>query len=251
MRLWERDGVQHLSLNPFGSYYGQQLDYTYMGGNGIGTEFARLGSAALRPNGPSFNGQVQRFSLLLAPYAGDKPPSSPQDDAAAFFYPCGAVYLRTPSGVDAVLPDDIRDLVTAKVKERQVMSMAPLLPPTAFLANPSDMAADVVWDEPGDGRITDYAVRYRRAAEDPWHIHTVSSAHRLHVPSLENGARYVLQLRAVGHGRDSVWTHPVECVPGPEQKRGSALTFMRGVSGGTLLRLAYHGLRHGWRTRGR
>jgi hypothetical protein len=250
MRLHELDSMQHLSLNPFGSYYGPQLDYTHMGGNGIGTEFARLGSAALKPNGPSFNGQVERFSLLLAPYAGDKPPSRLQDDAAAFFYPCGAVYLKTPSGLDAVLPDDIRDLIAAKEKERWTMSTAALPPPRAFLANPSDTAADVVWDEPDDDRITGYEMRWHKVGQAQWQTEVMSKVHRLHIPNLENRVRYAFQMRAVGQGRESAWTEPVHCVPGPERKRGSALTFLKGVSMRTLLRLGYHSLLHGWRTKG-
>jgi len=250
MRLREQDGMQHLSLNPFGSYYGRQLDYSHMGGNGVGTELARLGSAALKPNGPSFNGQVERFSLLLAPYAGNEPPSTLQDDAEAFFYPCGVVYLRTPPGVEAVLPDELHDLIAARKKEQRMMSTAVLPPPTAFLANASDAAADLVWDPPADERIAGYELRWRRAGEEQWRARTIPAGHRVHIPGLENGAHYTFQLRAVGQGRESAWTEPVQCVPGPELKRGSALTFLKGVSPPTLLRLVYYSLLHGWRTRG-
>ena len=75
MRLRERDGRQVVSLNPFGSYHGRQLAYDHLGGNGVGTAFTTLGSSALRPSAPSYNGEAERFSLLLAPYLGDAPPA--------------------------------------------------------------------------------------------------------------------------------------------------------------------------------
>jgi hypothetical protein len=37
MRLREKDDRQVISLNPFGSYYGKQFDYSHLGGNGNGT----------------------------------------------------------------------------------------------------------------------------------------------------------------------------------------------------------------------
>lgn len=249
MRLREQDGTQHLCLNPFGSYYGPQLDYTHMGGNGIGTEFARLGSAALKPNGPSFNGQLQRFSLLLAPYFGDRPPQSLERDAAAFFYPCGIVYLQTPTDTDAVVPEDIRALMASKRRAERMKSTAPLASPTAFLANPSNAAADLVWDAPADDRVTGYEVRWRKMSEQPWQTQSIPLVKRWHIADLENGQRYLFQIRAKAQGCESAWTQEVHCVPGPERKRGSALTFMKGVSLRTLLRLAYDGLRHGWITR--
>jgi hypothetical protein len=244
MRLREADGVQHLSLNPFGSYYGQQLDYSHLGGTGVGTELTIAGSSALRPNGPSFNGQTQRFSLLLAPYAGDQPPLALQTDAAAFFYPFGVIYLKTPSGVEAVVPDDVRRLIADKEREARLMSTAPLPPPTAFLANPSDGAVDLVWDPPQDERVTGYEVRWRKAEAGQWQTERIAPAHRWHLPNLENGERYPFQIRALGQDMESEWTEEAECVPGPV-KPASLLSAASGASPWTLLKLIYYGLLHG------
>jgi hypothetical protein len=249
MRLREREGIQHLSLNPFGSYFGKQLDYSHLGGNGTGTELATVASGSLRPNGPSFNGHVVRFSLLLVPYLGDEPPDEIQDDAEAFFYPCGVIYLRTPAGIDAVVPDDIRALVAAKERKQQAKSSAPLPPPTALLANPSHQALDLVWDPPRDDRVTGYELRWRRVEADQWQSQIIPHDNRFQVPSLENGARYVFQMRALAESRESQWTDIAQGVPGPVSKAVSPFAALSGASIRTLLKVIYYGLVHGWTTR--
>ena len=85
MRLWEEAGQQRLMVDPFGSLYGPLPDYTHLSATGLGTAFAVLGSSSLRPNGPSYNGEREHFSLLLAPYAGDRPPEALTRDAGVFF----------------------------------------------------------------------------------------------------------------------------------------------------------------------
>ena len=248
MRLREAAGVQHLSLNPFGSYFGRQLDYSHLGGNGVGSELATAASSALRPNGPSFNGQSQRFSLLLAPYAGDEPPATLQDDAAAFFYPFGVLYLQTPPGIAAVVPDDVRRLIAAKERAACLASTAPLPPPTAFLANAEDAAADLVWDPPRDERAVGYEVRWRQAEAGEWQTAKIAPANRWHVANLENGKRYVFQLRALAQGRESAWTPEARCLPRPV-KVASLVSGASGVSPRTMLRLVYYSLRHALTTR--
>ncbi len=117
MRLREQDGQQSISLNPFGSYYGRQLDYSHLGGNGNGTVIMQAFSGALQPNGPSFNGETLSFSLLLAPYEGDEPPQELQDLAAAHFYPPGAIVHAALPEMKAVTPRDI-ELFIVSEKER-------------------------------------------------------------------------------------------------------------------------------------
>ena len=248
MRLRERDRIQHLSLNPFGSYFGRQLDYSHLGGNGTGAELATVASGSLKPNGPSFNGQALRFSLLLAPYAGDEPPDQVQQDAEAFFYPCGVIYLTTPTGVAAAVPEDMRALIAARQREEQLASSAPLPAPTAFLANPSDGAVDLVWDPPRDDRVTGYEVRWREG-EGGWLVRVVGLANRFEIPGLQNGVRYGFQMRALAEGRASAWTEEITCVPGPVSKPVSLFASLSGASLRTILKVVYCGLLHGWTTR--
>jgi len=250
MRLYEKSGVQHLSLNPFGSYYGKPLDYTHLGGNGLGAELAAQVSGALRPNAPSFNGQRVRFSLLLAPYAGDEPPVELQRVAAAFFYPYGVIYLRTPPGVDALLSDDVRALIAARQRQARLLSTSPLPPPTAFLASPSDGVVHLVWDPPRDERITSYEVRWRphHRQDIPWQTQTIPSGHRAHITGLSNGVRYRFQVCALAAGRPSAWTPEAECCPGPVPTV-PLFSAASGISLRTLLKIVYYGLVHGLTTR--
>lgn len=79
-----------IRLNPFGSYHGRQLPYPTRH-SGLGRLAAVLGAPTLDPQAPSYNGRVQHFRLLVAPYAGDAPPEDVQDDALAFAYPPAVV----------------------------------------------------------------------------------------------------------------------------------------------------------------
>ncbi len=214
MRLREHEGVQRLWLNPFGSYHGRQPDYRHLGGNGLGAGFTLAASGSLRPNGPSFNGQRLAFSLLLAPYRGDEPPSQLQADALAHFYPAGAIYHLTPPGVQAIVPADLERIVAADVQERQQHTPAPLPVPDGLLANPAAGAVDLVWEPCPDVRLTGYEVRWREAGSPEWHSQPVPSGHRCQVASLRDGRRYCFRVRARAGDRSSAWTAEVKVVPG-------------------------------------
>jgi len=96
MRLKEIDGIQNIFINPFGTYYGKQLDYSHLSENDVGVEVATAVAPFLNSTAPSFNGGTLNFALMLAPYEGDKPPKSIQNDAMDFFHPSGIIYLKTP-----------------------------------------------------------------------------------------------------------------------------------------------------------
>ena len=216
MRLRERDGKQRVGLNPFGSYYGRQLDYRHLGGNGLGAEFTAAVSGSLRPNGPSFNGQLLAFSLMLAPYHGDEPPVQLQADALAHFYPPGVVYTRTPEGVEALLPEDLRCVIEEDQaeKRREALRGLPLPPPEALATNPTAGAVDLVWVPPRDERITGYEVRVREAGDDGWQNTPIAVGARWQAGGLQDGVRYAFQVRAIAPGLVSRWTEEVEVVPG-------------------------------------
>ncbi len=248
MRLRERDGLQHLSLNPFGSYYGRQLDYRHLGGTGVGAELTTAVSGSLRPNGPSYNGQRQRFSLLLAPYPGDEPPPALQAAARAHFYPMGIVYHKTPAGLDAVVPEDLRRWIVAVVHKGQQRCAAPLPTPRALLANPADGAADLVWEASRDARVTGYELRWQGVGEMAWQRQELPVGNRWQVAGLRNGQRYVFQLRTLAAGRHSEWTSEAQTTPGPV---GVVSLFSAAPisSPWTLLRLVGHSLVHVIRAR--
>jgi hypothetical protein len=248
MRLRERDGIQELSLNPFGSYHGRQLDYSHLGGNGVGAELTEAASGALRPNGPSYNGQRLTFSLLLAPYQGDAPPSQLQADALAHFYPAGAIYLQVPGGPDAVTTEDVRRHIGVSDTKRLQAAEAPLPTPRAFLANPSDRAVDLVWEAQRDARVVSYEVRWRATGDSEWQTQTMPAEARWQVAGLRNGQRYRFQLRSLGSEDSSDWTPQAEVEPGPVGAP-SLLTVVPSAAPWTLVRMVGHSLAHVLRTR--
>jgi hypothetical protein len=88
MRTRREGNTSQVMLNPFGTYWGRQYHYG-SGDTGLGNLLAVRTSASghIKPYAPSYNGRIQEFSLLLAPYHGDVPPESIRNDAEAFAYP--------------------------------------------------------------------------------------------------------------------------------------------------------------------
>jgi hypothetical protein len=220
MRLRVRDGRQVVSLNPFGSYHGRMLDYSHLGGSGVGAALLQAFGGQLNPNGPSFNGQTLRFSLLLAPYAGDEPPAALQAEAGLHFYPPEIVIHAAPPGVAADTADDIRRLWAVEELRVQQASPAPLGPPTAFLANPVSGGAVLVWDAPRGQAVAGYEAAWRPAGGDEWTTLVSGPATRLQIDGLADGAAYRFKVRATcaapagDSPRRSAWTEERTCVPG-------------------------------------
>ncbi len=88
MRTRLAKGGTRVYLNPFGSYTGRQYRYP-SAYTGLGRKAAVSGSASdhLKPYAPSYNGRELKFSLMIAPYSGDKPDEKTAGDAMAFSYP--------------------------------------------------------------------------------------------------------------------------------------------------------------------
>jgi hypothetical protein len=88
LRTRQHGDVSRVRLNPFGTYWGKQYQYG-TADTGLGNLLATKFSASdhIKPYAPSYNGRVQEFRLLIAPYAGDAPPETIRQDAAAFAYP--------------------------------------------------------------------------------------------------------------------------------------------------------------------
>ncbi|MGQ9490284.1 MAG: fibronectin type III domain-containing protein [Anaerolineae bacterium] len=246
MRLRQAAGIQSIWLNPFGSYYGRQLDYRHVGHHGVGAAITRAVSGSLRPNAPSFNGQTVRFSLMLAPYHGDEPPAELQATAMAFFYPPALVYLRTPPGPDALpgprsgtgprLADDVREEIGRVEREAALLSDATLAPPCSLLANPLAGAIDLTWDAPPDPRVTGYELRWRPADADAWETLTLPPCDRWHLEGLQDGRPYVFQLAALAPRARSPWTPAAEGVPGAVDGK-AGLRMLRRVPAPVIARM--------------
>ena len=88
LRTRQQNDVSRIRLNPFGTYWGKQYHYG-TADTGLGNLLATTFSASdhIKPYAPAYNGRVQEFRLLIAPYAGDMPPETIRYDAEAFAYP--------------------------------------------------------------------------------------------------------------------------------------------------------------------
>ncbi|MFN2143765.1 MAG: hypothetical protein ACK2T7_00355, partial [Anaerolineales bacterium] len=214
MRQREENGIQRVSMNPFGSYYGNQMDYTHLGGNGNGSVVMKAFSGALQPNGPSFNGERLRFSLMLAPYEGDEPPQDVQADAAAYFYPPGVIVHASPPEVEAITQDDLVDYISAEVQRAALAADTPVMPPDALLANPSAGAVDLVWDAPRNCAVSGYQINWRNDGEAVWQVEEIEPVTRWQLVGLEDGKVIKVRMRTLRGENHSPWTDEVVCMPG-------------------------------------
>jgi len=245
MRLRESEGRrQELWLNPFGSYHGEQMSYSHLGGNGLGTKISVLASAALRPNGPSYNGMKESFSLMLAPYQGDRPPKELTDSADAFFYPPAVVYVKTPARVEARLRQDVERIINKARLELAREKKGPLAKPLAFLANPTGGAVDVVWDEPPeDPRVDGYEIQWKPAEAEDWNSLPTGPVRRHRVDGLENGKEYSFRMRSLGMDQKSGWTETLDVKVGPVPTAG-VLSSVQGVSPSIVLETLWYSNLH-------
>ncbi len=214
MRLREQNGQQVISLNPFGSYYGRQLDYSHLGGNGNGTVIMQAFSGALQPNGPSFNGETLNFSLVLAPYTGDEPPQELQNMAAAHFYPPGIIVHASLPEINAVTTRDIERFIASEKERAALQTDAVPPPPTAVLANASSHAADLVWDAPRDEPVTGYEIQWKPARDPEWHSVNIEPSTRWHLDGLKDGRSIKFKIRTIRGAKSSAWTPEQRCTPG-------------------------------------
>jgi hypothetical protein len=206
MRLREVDGFQHLWLNPFGTYFGHQLDYAHLGGNGAGAKLTETASSAQRPNAPSFNGQKLQFSLLLAPYCGDAPDPQLQADAQAFFYPPAVVLMHTPEKLQAVTSMEVEALIRAGRSLDPTGSAQPLPVPCNLLASPAEQSIDLTWESDPDDRIQSFEVRWRSSIENDWAANKTLQGTHLRLDGLQHGRSYFFQVRAIGVCSGSAWS---------------------------------------------
>ncbi len=236
LRLREKEAQQTISLNPFGSYYGKQFDYSHLGGNGNGTVIMQAFSGALAPNGPSFNGETLHFSLLIAPYSGDEPPQELQDFAAAHFYAPGVILHAAPPGLEASTLGEIAGYIADEKNRAALAADTPLTPPSAFLANPSTGAVDLVWDAPREGPVTGYEVQWRAAADSTWQSVHIVPLTRWHKNGLTDGQPMQFKIRSVRGEAHSNWSPEQPCTPGAVTDSSVLAMFSR-VPGWTMVKI--------------
>ena len=245
MRLSDEQGRQEVEINPFGSYFGEQMDYSHFGGNGLGRDFAIAAGAHLRPNAPSFNGVQQRFSLLIAPYVGAEPSEEVRRDAELFFKPPAIVYLETPSDTLARVPEDVEILIRTQKESALAEDEREPSTPLAFLASPTDSAVDVIWDS-GEGESPEgFELQWKVVGtdENEWSTQRIVGQQRFRIQMIENGSRVAVRLRAFRGDRLSQWTKTSEIEVAPVGTQ-SAMDFAEKIRPKVLLRTARSILSH-------
>ena len=214
MRLRESEGTQSIFLNPFGSYYGEQFDYSHLGGNGNGKVVMQAFSGALQPNAPSFNGKSLKFSLMLAPYQGDQPDQKLINEANVNFYPPGVILHHAPSELQAKHLDDIKRYIESEMASVSLSAGLPLNPPSAFLANPSVEAVDLVWDLPRHGLVDGLEIEWQTGKDVDWKSIQIEPVNRWHLNGLIDGDPVRVRIRSTRQSACSEWSTVQTCIPG-------------------------------------
>lgn len=83
LRTWIVDGRQHIALNPFGTYYGEQYRYP-TARSGWGRALALRTADQLDSYAPSWNGKDLHVAIAIMAFEGSQPPVTVQQEAALF-----------------------------------------------------------------------------------------------------------------------------------------------------------------------
>jgi len=176
-----------------------------------------------------------------------------QADAEAFFHPPALLILKSPFADDVLLRRDLEMRFEAARRAGSRSRSGALPAPRAFLANPSDGAVDLVWDESEDPRLDGYEVVWRRVDPDSgvasgaWSSVRIARARRHRVSGLPNGESRVFRIRALGrstHGEvTSPWTPDIDATANPIPPL-AITSATEGAPLGLKLRTFYWGLVH-------
>jgi hypothetical protein len=199
MRLHNQGGEQILSINPFGTYHGEQLNYRHLGGEKLGTLIANAGAPVVLPNAPTFNGEQIEMDLMIAPFEGSALSADLIEAAKRFAYPPVALYTvggETLSELD--YKKDIVELKRQQLIEQLELADAPLAAPVNFAAAPDNGGAIFTWKASDDPRAEKQEVVYRQSNSNQWQSVVLKNPNQeyLELKSLTNDQKYVFGLRS-------------------------------------------------------
>jgi hypothetical protein len=199
VRLRNENGQQVLSINPFGSYHGKQLNYKHLGGEKLGTVLANAGAPVVLPNAPTFNGENLEMELMIAPYEGDAPSEELIQAARRFAYPPVASYSWAGNFLTEHAFKKMIDGMKSKSEaDRLNQLQAPLPAILGFAAAPDNMGAIFTWKAAKDPRVTQQELVYRLSDSNNWQSLVIKDpqAEYLELKGLNNNDKYVFGLRA-------------------------------------------------------
>lgn len=201
MQLDDRKGVQKVSMNPFGTYYGKQLKYSkHLETTGLGEKLADLVALYISSNAPTYNGKSFNLSLMIAPYLGDEPPKELQESAKDLAYPSLLAIHEFPIA-NVKNQYDLEEVIDSKIlnEKRRLTSGAPATP-VNFSLLPNQDTLQVFWNlEWEDPRITHFKVDFKKEEESSWQSIVVPWDIIQHamLENLEEGVTYKIRLKSM------------------------------------------------------
>lgn len=211
MRLRDRQGFKDIYLNPFGTYFGKQFDYSHVGGEKLGTLLANLGGVFVRPNAPSYAGHALHFELMIAPYKGDEPSKHLVQAALDFAYPAVGILNSVDKG-SVELQDDFQAeqlgfQAQTHARERHLFGNT-LTTPVGLGVAPMDRGARVSWSSTNPSAVDGYEVGYRKKGYfASWTFIRTKETSAV-ISGLKNNRLYEITVRSVRSGSSAAHSGP-------------------------------------------
>ncbi|MES3039504.1 MAG: fibronectin type III domain-containing protein, partial [Bdellovibrionota bacterium] len=203
LRVRNQNGSKNVALNPFGTYFGKQMDYSHVGGEKLGTILANMGAAYIKPNAPSYAGIQVEYDLMLMPYIGDEPPKELIQAALNYAYPS----MTFKSGADGKLQtgysiqNEIRNREMATKYSAMTMKSgsAAVVAPRNLSVAKSDGGFILTWEIPEGAKAEQYEVLWRADKETEWKSSVINNSKKRYfeVSGLTNGIPYTVAMRSV------------------------------------------------------
>lgn len=203
MRLKSRGGNQKIQINPFGTYWGRQLNYDgHLDVSGFGSQVLTLFSAHVGNNSPTYNGAEFEVSLLMAPYEGNKPSRELINISKNLSYPPLIVFNEMPiPGIQNQY--DLEKYVNEKLQEKAINStQGDLARPENFSLLPAVEDLKVYWSLAwNDPRVSHFQLDYREVGSTEWISNIVRSDIIQHaqIDDLNIGTLYEIRMRSINN----------------------------------------------------
>jgi hypothetical protein len=213
IRFMKKDGV---FLNPFGSYFGKQFDYSHVGGEKLGTVLAEMGAQYLRPNAPGFIGEELNYELMIAPFLGVHPNKELINAALTFSYPAmGQLKFN-----DHFL--NLFEMQKEIEKIKKDLGPVPFAP-RSLAAAPVDQKIILTWQQLNEGHIDYFELLWKNKFNGDWKTEVIDAKARyFELKNLVNNEKYQLKLRTIFQDQKSDFSNIEETVPSKNYKNNLA-----------------------------
>jgi hypothetical protein len=199
LRYHSNDRSFTVCANPFGTYHGRQYQLPTWG-NGNGFDATLIAGEQFASAGPTYNGAVQNFSMMLAFFDGPKMPETVRADLLGF--------AQQPV------------VISSPFMEKNQKRLPPLEPPKGFFAAYKEGAVHFGWDNSrypqGRYRIYCGAAADRFEAIYPAKGNTLRVTHYANHQRFAPGRSYTATIeRILDNGQVSKRARPIHFVIRP------------------------------------